>query len=425
MIIRGEEVFFIDNEKDKQQKIIYVPLRGLMFSVEKNVATKLQKGDDGITDMFFEVVLKHQKVSVEQIQNHVDVYPPTLSINLSDNCMLRCIYCYMSSTCNEVSKTMSYDEAIIIIDAFISYALNVRKMKTLKFSFFGGAEPTYDFNSFKRIIEYIKAKSTELNFKYLFGMTTNGYYKEEVMNYIIQNFTKITFSIDGPDFIQNIHRPAMNGKTSFDTVFANAKKLYNSKLKFAFRVTVSKLTLTHWKEVLEFFATEFEGSEVYFAPLLPIGRGNDDDIKEILPKSWQNAAIDMYDTYKHRLNMHFPNVVVPDKIKLHYCGAATAKMWLVSNDGTVSTCPHDRFNPLHIIGKFDFEQQAFDFTTDACDDIQNKFNVLNYPECTDCFCKYTCAGGCPSQRVFGLEPVCNLTRTLTAKLFNDILEKNN
>lgn len=43
------------------------------------------------------------------------------------------------------------------------------------------------------------------------------------MDYIIHNFTRITFSIDGPDFIQNIHRPAMNGTASFDTVFANAK----------------------------------------------------------------------------------------------------------------------------------------------------------------------------------------------------------
>lgn len=133
----------------------------------------------------------------------------------------------------------------------------------------------------------------------------------------------------------------------------------------------------------------------------------------------------MYDAYKCRLNMHFPNVTTPDKVKLHFCGAATAKMWLVSNDGTISTCPHDRFNPLHIIGRFDFETKSFEFITEACKNIQDRFSVLNYSECENCFCKYTCAGSCPSQRVFRLEPVCDLTRTLTMKLFNDILEKNN
>lgn len=297
-------------------------------------------------------------------------------------------------------------------------------MKKIKFSFFGGAEPTFDFHLFKQVIEYIKQKSKADGFEYIFGMTTNGCYGSEVMDYIIQNFNSITYSLDGPEFVQNFHRPMLNGKGSFDIVFRNAKKLYNSNLKFGFRLTVSAITLKRWKEVIDFFEKEFKNSELYLAPLLPIGRGADDDLQPILPNEWQNLAKEIYLYAKDKVKVHFPNVESPEIVSASFCGAATANLWIISKDGTISTCPHDRLNPIHMIGSYDFDENTFEIDEKKVEQIRERFSVLNYPECKDCFCKYTCAGGCPSQKVFGLKPVCEMTRTLTKLKFSEYLKEN-
>lgn len=421
MIINNEEVYLIPSQKNKV--MVYVPLRGLLFNVDDEVAKKVEARDSAIIELLINEINKVPLINIEDIENKIQKYPPTISINLSDNCMLRCIYCYMCSCINDESKTMTFEEAKSIVDTFVKYAMESLKMKKIKFSFFGGAEPTFDVKLFKGIIEYIKQQAKILGFEYIFGMTTNGCYGEEVMNYIIQNFHKVTYSLDGPDFIQNFHRPMLNGKGSFDIVYKNAKKLYDSGVKFSFRVTVSSETLKHWEKVIDFFASEFSRAELYLAPLLPIGRGADEDLKAVLPNEWEEIAPKIYLYAKDKIKVNFPNVYSPNRLVLNFCGAATANMWIVSKDGTISTCPHDRLNPIHIIGSYDFANSTFNISKEKVKKIREQFSVLSYDQCSDCFCKYTCSGGCPSQRVFGLKSVCDTTRCITQMVFIDYLEK--
>lgn len=84
-------------------------------------------------------------------------------------------------------------------------------------------------------------------------MPTNGAYGQPVREFILKHFFQISFSMDGPEFIQNVHRPYRNGAGSFEKVFETAKFFYENKMNMAFRITVTDYSLPHLIEILNFF----------------------------------------------------------------------------------------------------------------------------------------------------------------------------
>lgn len=423
MIINGEEIYLIDVENEDNIVILYAPLRRFIGTINQESKNKIiAKNSSAIEEMMCRLK-KNPIISLHTLNDYGTKYP-RYNINLTDNCQLRCLYCYDSACSAESDKDMSLNEVESVVDACIAYSReNFSSVRKIRFSLFGGAEPTYNKELFYHTIEYIKSKCKEENLEFELGMTTNGCYSPDVMDYIIDNFSGITFSIDGPKIIHDFQRPLANGHSSFDIVFKNAKKLYNSNVLNSFRVTVTSYTLNHWKELMDFFINNFPNSKVTLAPVLPLGRGRSQ--KELVPQKneWENTLKIMYDYSKDKINLNLLTIVDPSVLRTSYCGVGKGTLWIISKNGDIVCCSHDRNDELFKIGKLDFERKKIRIDKNKVEILKKKFNVNEYPECHNCFCKYTCSGGCPSQRENGLMINCQLIKEFTAQLFYDTIKK--
>ena len=81
-------------------------------------------------------------------------------------------------------------------------------------------------------------------------------------------------------------------------------------------------------------------------------------------------------------------------------------------------------------GRYDAKTGAFAFDEDKLEQL-SQLNVRNFPYCSDCFCKWHCAGDCTAKVLDGIEPHahagsvrCEVNRALTLDQISRKLDWN-
>ncbi|WP_164674453.1 SPASM domain-containing protein [Spirulina subsalsa] len=87
-----------------------------------------------------------------------------------------------------------------------------------------------------------------------------------------------------------------------------------------------------------------------------------------------------------------------DMIRPVFCSNVGIPNWTVSINGDVIACARDNAPDEFVFGYFNKDTQTIVLDQKKVANLR-RMNVLNYPECTDCFCKYQCAGDCPDRRI--------------------------
>lgn len=151
----------------------------------------------------------------------------TLTLQITQECNLRCSYCvYSGSYLNRSHshKIMSIDTAKKGIDFIINHSKN---SPTVNFAFYGG-EPLLRFNFIKECVAYAKEKGEGK--KITFNMTINGtLLTDEIIKFMKDNEVSLLISMDGPKEIHDKNRVFSNGMGSFDKIMNNINKI---KVKF-------------------------------------------------------------------------------------------------------------------------------------------------------------------------------------------------
>lgn len=146
-----------------------------------------------------------------------------ITLNVTDNCNMRCKYCAYSEhytlyrqhrEINMSSETMK--------KAVDFYFANSPDVEDRVISFYGG-EPLYNYKLIKECVEYVKEKYA-VPVKYNF--TTNAtLLDEEKAKFLVENDFSLLVSLDGPKRIHNRYRVFINNKGTFDTVLNNLKNI--------------------------------------------------------------------------------------------------------------------------------------------------------------------------------------------------------
>jgi uncharacterized protein len=398
MKIDGEEIFFVEYLGDDSKVILYAPLRSYMALVKKELMNILIADETNEQKTIFLNKLKDRKViNVEKIIDEIHDSMPELSLALTDNCNLRCEYCHASAGDPHKLRTMPRELVETVIN---SYFERLPKNSDKVFIHFAGAgEPTYDFNLLKYCVEKCKNLSNSLNKSVSFRLATNGVFGTEIQAFLIENFDNISLSFDGPDFIQNVHRPLKNGQGSFDYVFKTAQYFYANNAKFAIRSTVSQYSLPYLKQVIDFFNNNFPGISVGLETLLLSGRAKKSTLHPPDKKEFGDKLIEIL-KYSENKSIRITNSASSeyDTVRPVFCSSVGIPNWTVMVDGRIYCCAKDEAPDIFNFGRFNFENNTIELDDKKIDAIK-KMNVLNYEECVDCFCKYQCSGDCPDRRL--------------------------
>lgn len=421
MNISNEEIFITEYFLDSTKKIIYAPLRSSVFVVENSFVEKLGNEDDIQLKEFIDYLKTKENIDIQRVLSIQQNEVPNLSISLTNDCNLKCIYCHANAgaALNKDSFTKQNIDKVIE-EYFDLLDKNYSDVKEIQLSFMGGGEPTIKFGLMSYAIKKTRIETNKRKINLIIVTATNGCYSKKVADYMISEFSHISFSFDGPALIQNLQRPFKNGSDSFEVAFNNAKYLYEKKKSFSFRSTISKITIENYKLFIDFFCENFPHTSIGVEPLSKFGRGQDSKIAPSLDEF--HEFMNNIEEYSQNKPIEIKNSAI-DKLQLirtYFCRAVSAPSFNVNPSGELWACARENAPDIFLYGKFDFAKKELLVDESKRNQLKN-CNVFNFPECTNCISKYHCAGDCPDYRFEKLLR-CKTTQMLTTKMLNKIIK---
>ncbi|HJU73388.1 MAG TPA: quinohemoprotein amine dehydrogenase maturation protein, partial [Gemmatimonadaceae bacterium] len=324
----------------------------------------------------------------------------TLVLNVTSKCNLACTYCYEYGEDRVVEPStkprfMTEETARQSVDFMFAEAGD---QKTVHLTFFGG-ETLLNYKVLRSALAYARQRAAMLGKEVDVSLTTNAtLLRDEIIDWIVDNDVGVTVSIDGDREQQNRHRVFHNGKGSYDVIRPHIESLLRKHRR---RPVGARVTLTHDNlDVIGIFRHlrgELGFWEVGFAPVTTSWR-RDYAIEEAgfeqMLLAFQTLAREYLAFCLEGKHHGFSNVrdtveeIHKGMSKAYPCGAGLGLLG-VATDGDVALCHRFAGSDSHKLGT------VFDGVDHAVqDDYLMKHHIANKTDCSQCWARPICAGGC-------------------------------
>jgi len=378
---------------------------GSVFEIDK-IVKALIDGDD--TSPFSSCELSEAREEIANLKSDGVLFAPevkaelppytpvikAMCLNVSHNCNLACAYCFADGgTYNDERRNMSYETAKAAIDMLVEKS---GARRNLEIDFFGG-EPMLDFDVVKKTVMYARSLEKEHNKNFRFTITTNAYkLNDDDIDFFNEQMYNVVISVDGRREVHDRVRKTVSGKNSFDTVINNALRFKEKrKGQYYIRGTFTRYNLDFCSDVL--FLNDLGFDQLSIEPVVlksssPLAI-REEDIPKVIAEYDKLAAayVERRKTDKWFNFFHFMIDIdnAPCAVKrLKGCGAG-GEYVAVAPDGTVYPCHQfDGIKDMAIGNVFDGNLN---------EELRKKLygcSVRSKPECSACWAKYYCSGGC-------------------------------
>ncbi len=313
-------------------------------------------------------------------------------LHLAHDCNLRCGYCFAEGGAFAGRRELMSEETA---RASIDFLTRISgKRRNLEVDFFGG-EPLLNFEVLKRTVEYAKKIEDSFDKNFRFTVTTNGYaLTGEMKEYIDGNMDNIIVSIDGRQHVHDAVRKTAGGKGSYGRVVKNAKELLLGRQgEYYVRGTFTADNLDFSRDVMHLADMGFRG--VSIEPV--VTRGG-----TALRKEHMNTVFGEYEALAGEYEVRreedrgftfFHFMVDLDagpclNKRIRGCGAGTEY---------VAIAPSGEIYPCHqFVGCPEYKMGSVSggITDNSIAEKFDRCNIYNMKECSRCWAKYYCSGGC-------------------------------
>lgn len=323
-----------------------------------------------------------------------------LCIILSQDCNLRCHYCYADSGIfgNRKRLLMSRETAENAINFLFQHCGG---SETLSITFFGG-EPLLNFEVLRHTVEYGKKIAQQQNKKIGFSLTTNGtLLTESVRNYLIGNDIGIMVSLDGTKTVHDRFRRFDDNTGSYDIIHHNLTELMKTKASdyYALRGTVTR-EHPDFVGVVKHLAglgCRDISVEPCFTATSKYGFRIEDSV--ILKENYLKLAKEYIRAAKSGESMPFflfeTMMEQARRVNLRVvaCGAGV---------GYITVCAEGGLYPCHRLVSVDAYRFGDVYSGINRPQIPQQFkdtHVLNRKKCSVCWARYICGGGCRAHAI--------------------------
>lgn len=348
--------------------------------------------------------------------------PATVFLSLTSACNLKCTYCYSPAvTATSMGAEVEGDVCIAL-----SKWIPIQKDGEFQIHFLGDGETLVAEKQMLRILDHAREVCKQHNVRLVVSMNTNStLITSKNIGMIKKYFSQLSVSLDGVGDVNDMHRPSKNGVSSFGLVDSALHLLYEHKVNFRIRGTVSRESLRGLPDLLEYLK-QYAPLVLQLEILMPVGiNGGHTDLSAPEAEEYAQMYTELYKKavdYKITMSSTFDSRQPKHPF---FCSTAQGLHVILPN-GDISACSESTTEDSPTYKDFKFGHLTHDGPTydeSVLAELQ-QYNLYSYPECESCFAKYGCAGGCPAHRIQGLqEHVCNHIREITASLL--FLEKAN
>ncbi|MBE6143884.1 MAG: radical SAM protein [Erysipelotrichaceae bacterium] len=160
---------------------------------------------------------------LDLIKYNLENYNPkflSLCINLSDGCNLKCDYCFNSS---KSGKSIDLN----IVEQFLNYMFEKHPNKEKYYvDLSGKGEPLLFLDKILKIKELCDNFSNKLNREVLVSFVCNGtLLSSEIANILQKRGILFGVSLDGNEYIHDLHRKTINGEKTYQKILNNVKNI--------------------------------------------------------------------------------------------------------------------------------------------------------------------------------------------------------
>jgi len=342
----------------------------------------------------------------------------SLTILPTNNCNLRCIYCY--SRGGERKEIMNEGLVKDVLDYFRE------KSNKIHIRFAGGGEPFLNFNLMKTAISYAKKIFEEVEIHTI----TNGTFNEEQFLWLKENKSFVRVSFDG--LAQNIQRIFADGSSSKNQVEKNIRRLVKEKIPFAVQTIITSKSVSKMKEIVrdlyDLGVRDIKLEPVYISEA---SRGQENLMCS--PKEFSDSFIDLVKYLrKNQMKVLIDSSFFSRPSTGYYCTMPEGNN-VLTPEGYLTSCVEisktsEPFADMLLYAKWDIANKKFIYDQEKLNQLK-KFHFSNSPQCINCSLRLMCKGGCPMRNLWIMTNgksqhlySCSITRRILPKVLKLISE---
>ncbi len=318
-----------------------------------------------------------------------------LCLHVAHTCNLNCAYCFASQGKYHGDKdVMSLEVGKRALDFLIE---NSGTRTNLEVDFFGG-EPLMNFDVVKELVAYARVREKEAGKNFRFTLTTNGVLvDDDVIDFANREMSNVVLSLDGRREVHDRFRVDFAGQGSWDKIVPKFQKFVEARgnKNYYMRGTFTHANpdfLEDIKEMLSLGFTELSMEPVVCADTDPSALTEED--LPIVLEQYEKLAELMLQRHRDGKPFTFYHYMIDLKggpciyKRVSGCGSGTEYM---------AVTPWGDLYPCHqFVGEEQFKLGDI-WTGVTNKEVLNDFascNVYSRPECSDCWAKLYCSGGC-------------------------------
>ncbi len=320
-----------------------------------------------------------------------------LCLHIAHDCNLACQYCFAEEGEYHGKRAlMSFEVGAKALDFVVANSGNRRNLEV---DFFGG-EPLMNFDVVRKLVAYGHELEKSHDKHFRFTLTTNGVLlNQEIMDFCNQEMDNVVLSLDGRKSVHDRMRPFRRGKGSYDLIVPKFQEFVKQRKalgkQYYIRGTFTHYNLDFASDVLHFADLGFDqlSMEPVVAPADAPYAIREEDLP-IIKEQYDILAKEMIRREKEGRGFTFFHFMIdltggPCVYKrLSGCGSGTEYL-AVTPWGDLYPCHQFVGNEDFLLGNVDEGVKRTDIvgTFKTC-------NVYSREECSKCFARYYCSGGC-------------------------------
>lgn len=380
------------------KNIIFSPFNSRIYFIEDNEIKSLNEEKSREYQLIIgEDCIPKRSENFDNENISINIFP-------TDSCNLKCKYCYA----NYGKRSNNFQKELF--DKFIEqYCKNKKRIDVI---FHGGGEPLCNIELIKYVINRLK----EMKVKYSIGLQTNGYFSEDVLNWILKEKIMLSVSYDGLSDIQNYQRPALDDKKTSEIVERNIKKLIENGITPPIVSTITDYCVKKQYQII-YNVFKMGIKDIQLCILEPtkhshgkgITRPDLDEYGREFLKAKELADEFSINLWSPEFQIHGP--------KISFCGCCSSQ-FCITQDGLITSCFKSFSKDSEknfIFGEFDGKKEKFIIDEKKKQEFFNLKPEKNN-KCLNCFLRWTCAGGCPANQYNeNMEPkdeICDFKRKI-------------
>jgi uncharacterized protein len=347
-------------------------------------------------------------------------FNPTIAVLFTTTaCNFRCIYCYASGGENKV-KTLPFEIGRSAIDEVCRNASKIGE-DHFTVGFHGGGEPTLAKETFNKLVNYAKGKDLRCELT----VATNGYWTDGERDWILDNLTSISLSLDGNSKVHDRQRPLASGQATHENIMKTVREMDRRGFPYGIRLTVTDESIASLPESIDFLCRETACKTFQVEPAFDHGRAQRDGTALSQDDSFAAAFMEAYDIAASSGSHLYYSGARPWVVTPCFCQALD-KALIVAPDGLVTSCYEVYSSKHRLAGDFFFGSLSEKGNLVVDHEVRKALRAKieeRRISCRGCFCYWHCAGDCPSKTLtpgkdghlrFGRR--CDLNRRITEKL---------